>query len=70
MRTCIYCKLAKNESNFSKKKNINGTSTIYYHSVCHKCAVIKGKEWRLKNLERYRSYQKFYQKEHRKKLCV
>lgn len=61
MKTCSKCKVEKEETEFTVRKNTNNTDTVYLKSTCKACAVEHTRVWRTNNFERYREYQNSYQ---------
>lgn len=61
-RYCSSCDSIKNISEFSTRKNLHNTNTIYYVGYCRACMNRRMNNWVEKNLEKYRKYQREYQR--------
>ena len=59
-KKCITCRKLKDISEFSKRKNIHKTKTIYYCSLCKECMVERMTQWVIKNRKQYNKYQNEY----------
>ena len=65
-KKCTDCKKMLPLEFFYKRPNYSGTTKGYLNSICKKCMIVRSVLWRLKNYERYKKYQREYQKKHYK----
>ena len=66
MKNCRKCLKSLSLRDFYERPNYRGTETKYKMPYCKKCWADKFIEWREKNKERFKKYQREY---HRKKYA-
>lgn len=64
MKTCTTCHIEKDENLFYTRENVNKSKAVYRKSMCIECTKKAVNDWKLANIERFRKYQREYQKAH------